>query len=103
MATTIAGRLYTPEDSSVGTRDIIHPETDIDQVINTETGKTLGDWMEGIEDKTREATSLNGGIISAETKRQYDELLSERTFVTETQPNVSNTTGCMWARILATE
>ena len=51
----------------------------------------------------KELNNIINLLLMKYTKRQYDELLSERTFVTETQPNVSNTTGCMWARILATE
>ena len=102
MAITIVGRMYTPEESATGERDIVHPETETDAVINVSTGKKLSEWMEDIDDKTRDATIQNSGLLTAEDKQKYDDILNEKTYIQETQPVMSGC-GCTWIKTLRTE
>lgn len=102
MATTIIGRLYTPEETATGERDIIHVETETDAVIDVNTGGKLSEWMGTINDKTRNATSLNDGLLTATDKVKYDSMLSEKTYVQTSQPTTTDT-GCTWIHILRSE
>lgn len=114
MATTITARLHTPmEVANNNERDLIHPETDTDAVmcVSGENGsnmeRPLTDWMDSMEDRTTVLTNDNvnartSGLLSSSDKREYDDILNEKSVISVTDPVLSNR-GIHWYHVLSTE
>lgn len=98
MATVIS-KFYTPENNS-GNRDIIHPETEMDAVVDPANNKTLPTVINEIKSMLVLAdTALNrNGFLSATDKKQYDEMLQSKVYVSEGKPDQK--TGCIWMHVL---
>jgi hypothetical protein len=95
---TIIGRQYTPQDSN-GNRDTIHPETQIDAVLDPISGVPLRDQLSDI---TEQLVALNEetntpGFMTPDMKKQYDKM-AQNTIVTDSvKPTLS--AGGYWFNI----
>jgi hypothetical protein len=95
---TIIGRQYSPEDNN-GKRDVIHPETQIDAVLDPVTGIPLRDQLEAITD-TLQPVNVNGtdaGLITPEMARLIQSAASNNIVVDTVKPSFTN--GGYWYNV----
>jgi len=95
---TIIGRQYSPQDE-YGNRDVIHPETQIDAVLDPITGIPLRDQLKQINGKLVPVNLETGtaGFITPEMVNKY-ELMAENVIVTDSvKPSFAN--GGYWFNI----
>lgn len=95
---TIIARLHTPEDAA-GERDVMHPETSIDAVLDPVTGISLPDRLANIETQLIPANvdeNKNGFITPAE-KQLLQTLGNGQIIIKDTKPDIS--TGCLWVHV----
>lgn len=93
---TIIARLHTPEDDA-GERDVMHPETSIDAVLDPVSGVALPDRLAIIEDQLVVADNNNlgnDGFITAEEKQLLHTLGGQQIELSADKPNRTN--GCLW-------
>ena len=95
---TIIGRQYTPQDES-GKRDVIHPETQIDAVLDPVTGKPLRVQLENI---TKQLVPVNTetntpGFITPDMVKQFSDMAENVIVVDSIKPTFAN--GGFWFNI----
>lgn len=95
---TIIGRHYTPYDKN-NNRDIIHPETQIDAVLDPVTGVPLREVLDDI-DKTLvpvDASLNRDGLMTADLVKKYDNMLANGIVVSNVKPSSGSTT--IWENV----
>lgn len=95
---TIIGRQYTPQDEQ-GNRDVIHPETQIDAVLDPITGKPLRAQLESISDKLVPVNPETGepGFITPEMVEKYNHMAENSIVVDSVKPTFAN--GGYWFNV----
>lgn len=95
---TIIGRHYTPYDKN-NNRDTIHPETQVDAVLDPVTGIPLRETLERIDATLVPVdASLNrDGLMTAALVEKYDNMLSNGIVVSNVKPSSSSTT--IWENV----
>lgn len=95
---TIIGRQYTPQDSS-GNRDVIHPETQIDAVLDPISGVPLRDQLSDITDQLTvvDPSTNKPGFITPDMKKQYDKMAQNTIITDSVKPSLSS--GGYWFNI----
>ena len=95
---TIIGRQYTPENSN-GSRDLIHPETQVDAVLDPITGIPLRDQLGKITDQLKEVDLVKNepGFISPEMVREFQSMASSTIVTSSVKPTFSE--GGYWYNI----
>ena len=95
---TLIGKYWTPEDKD-GNRDVIHPETQIDAVLDPVTGKPLRVQLEDIVEQLIPVDVENGkpGFITPEMVNQFTALAENVIVVDNVQPSFAN--GGFWMNI----
>lgn len=97
MATIIA-QLHTPYDTN-NQRDLMHPETQIDAVLDPVTGEPLREQLNDLFDKTLPAdASLNrAGLLTPENIKKWDNMLASGMVVSHVKPSSGSLT--LWANV----
>lgn len=95
---TIIGRHYTPQNEQ-GNRDVIHPETQIDAVLDPITGTPLRDQLGDI---TKQLAPVNveagiPGFITPEMVNNYNKMAENVIVVDTVKPTFAN--GGYWFNI----
>lgn len=95
---TIIGRHYTPHDSA-GNRDVIHPETQIDAVLDPVTGVPLRKQLEKITDQLVPVDVEAGkpGFITPELVTKLGDMASSSIVLDSVKPTFAN--GGYWFNI----
>lgn len=99
---TIIGRLHTPEDSN-GERDVLHPETSVDAVLDPITGIPLPDRLATIENQLQvvDVENNKNGFMTPSDKKLLTSLGSGEIVISESKPD--KTDGCLWVHIDASK
>lgn len=99
---TIIARLHTPEDDA-GERDVMHPETSIDAVVDPISGINLPDRLAGIENQLVPASieQHTNGLFTPDEKELLQTLGSNEIIISETKPDRTN--GCLWVHVDASK
>lgn len=97
MATVIS-QLHTPYDIN-NQRDVMHPETQIDAVLDPVTGKPLREHLAELSKATEPAdAALNKmGLLTPEMINKWDNMLSSGMVVSHIKPASGSLT--IWANI----
>ncbi len=97
MATVIS-QLQTPYDVN-GQRDIMHPETQIDAVLDPVTGKPLREQLDELKESTEPADAALGkpGLLTPEMIEKWDNMLAAGIVVSHVKPASGSFT--MWANV----
>ena len=95
---TIIGRQYTPQDES-GKRDVIHPETQIDAVLDPITGKPLRVQLDNISKQLVPVNTETGtaGFMTADMAKQLSHVADNVIVVDSIKPTFAN--GGFWFNI----
>ena len=95
---TIIGRQYTPQDEN-GNRDVIHPETQIDAVLDPISGKPLRDQLNNITDQLVPVNvdSDKPGFITPEMVKQFNDMSNNIIVVDSVKPTFAD--GGFWFNV----
>lgn len=99
---SIIGRLHTPEDVN-GERDVLHPETSIDAVVDPVTGINLPDRLATTENQLQVVDVKNNknGFITPESMKLLTRLGGNELIISEEKPD--RTDGCFWVHVDASK
>lgn len=99
---TVISRLHTPEDEN-GERDVMHPETSIDAVVDPISGIHLPDRLSTIENQLVPASIEHhtNGLFTPDEKQLLQTLASSEIIISEKKPDRTN--GCLWIHIDSTK
>lgn len=95
---TVISRMYSPE-SSDKTRDVLHPETQIDAVLDPVTGIPLREQLNNIND-TLQPVNVNGdkpGLITPDMAKQFAQSAANLIVLDSIQPSFAS--GGYWFNI----
>lgn len=92
----IVGVFYSPADEN-GERKRIIIQTNIDNIIDEETGKTLTQLIK--ENTYTDATEQSSGLMSAQSVKNLKQLMGEAVVISEVDPKKP----CMWYKIEGSE
>ena len=95
---TVIGQLHTPYDAN-NQRDVIHPETQIDAVLDPVTGVPLREQLEDLDDRTQPADAATNkpGLITPEMIVKWDNMLAAGMVVSHIKPASGSMT--LWANV----
>ena len=95
---TVIARLHTPEDDA-GERDVMHPETSIDAVVDPITGINLPTRLTSIENQLVPASieQHTNGLFTPDEKQLLQTLASTEVIISESKPDRTN--GCLWVHV----
>jgi len=93
---TIIGRYHTPVNETTGTRDVIHPETEIDAILDPVTGVNLPDRLRNIEAQLIPVTSERQGFITPTMLAQFNRIITNEIIVSSVKPTFAD--GGFWLK-----
>lgn len=99
---TIIGQMHTPEDSG-GKRDVLHPETQIDAVLDPVSGVPLRDQLDNITDQLHVVDTEKGtpGFVTPEMITELQQQAENAIVVDSVKPTFAS--GGYWFNIYDTK
>lgn len=97
MATVIT-QLQTPYDKD-NQRDIMHPETQIDAVLDPVTGIPLREQIDELQELTKPADASLGkpGLITPEMIEKWDNMIANGVIISHVKPATGSL--CIWCNV----
>lgn len=95
---TVIGQLHTPYDTN-NQRDVIHPETQVDAVLDPVAGVPLRERLDGLDDLTKPVDVALGtpGIVTPEMVEKWDNMLAAGIVVGHIKPAAGTAT--LWRNV----
>ena len=94
---TIITRFESPVNETTGLRDVMHPETEIDAVLDPVTGISLPDRLKNIENKLVPATEEKEGFMTPKLLQQINRVITNEVVTSKIRPTFSD--GGYWFEI----
>jgi len=96
MATVIS-TFYTPEDEHTQERDVMHPVTQVDAIVDLQSGIPLRNQLTEIKNKLIPVTINNNGFMTPELLGKLNNAESSAIVISKTQPSFAS--GGFWLNI----
>lgn len=95
---TVIAKMHTPHDKN-NQRDVMHPETQIDAVLDPVTGVPLREQLDNLSELTKPVDVSTGksGIVTPDMVEKWDNMLASGIVVSHTKPASGSLT--MWANV----
>lgn len=95
---TIIGQMHTPYDSN-NQRDVIHPETQVDAVLDPVSGVPLREHLDNLDELTKpmDPVTEKPGLLTPEMAEKWDNMLAAGMVVSSVKP--ASGTMTLWANV----